>query len=118
MAKGGTLWIKRSYNFVDKDPEIDVFRTAFQKEKITENDLAVLAGLSNATVHNIFGGKTMWPRHSTFGKIAGAMGYSYGLVRDKEPDYQKVIPEATKQRLEYRRMLARRATPRRKKKAA
>jgi hypothetical protein len=34
MAKGnGSMWLTRSYNFVDKDPEIDRFRTLFQQEK-------------------------------------------------------------------------------------
>ncbi len=103
----GSLWLKRSYNFVDKDPEIDVFRTLWQKEHIKETDLAVLAGLASATVHNIFGGKTLSPRHSTFAKMAGALGYEYGLVRKQEaPDYEREIPKARVQFKEYRAMLA------------
>lgn len=63
MAKGngGTMWLRRSYNFIDKDPEIDKFRTIYQKEHIKENDLAVLAGLSASTVKNMFGGETKGP---------------------------------------------------------
>jgi hypothetical protein len=57
MAKG---WLTRSYNFIDKDPEIDNFRTLWQKDRIKENDLAVLAGLSPSTVRNMFG-KTRRP---------------------------------------------------------
>ena len=96
MAKGngGTLWLKRSYNMVDKDPEIDKFRTIYQKEHIKESDLAVLAGLASSTVTNMFGGKTRKPQHATFAKMAGAMGYAYGLQREAPPDYQSEIPKA------------------------
>jgi transcriptional regulator with XRE-family HTH domain len=94
MAKNGTLWLTRSYNFVDKDPEIDVFRTIYQKERIKENDLAVLAGLSGSTVKNMFGGTTRRPQHATFAKMAGAMGYEYGLQREKPPNYEKELPKA------------------------
>lgn len=94
----GSLWLTRSYNFIDKDPEIDRFRTLWQKEHIKESDLAVLAGLSGSTVHNMFGGKTRRPMHATFAKMAGALGYKYGLVREDTPDYEEAIPEAREQR--------------------
>jgi len=94
MAKNGTMWLTRSYNFIDKDPEIDTFRTIYQKEHIKESDLAALAGLSASTVVNMFGGKTRKPQHATFAKMAGAMGYEYGLQRDKAPNYDKEIPKA------------------------
>jgi transcriptional regulator with XRE-family HTH domain len=81
-------WLTRSYNFIDKDPEIDNFRTLWQKDRIKENDLAVLAGLSPSTVRNMFGGETRRPQHATFAKMAGAMGYSYALARDAKPDYE------------------------------
>jgi hypothetical protein len=96
MAKGngGTMWLRRSYNFIDKDPEIDKFRTIYQKEHIKETDLAVLAGLSASTVRNMFGGETKKPQHATFAKMAGAMGYKYGLQRDDAPDYASELPKA------------------------
>ncbi|HEX3338462.1 MAG TPA: helix-turn-helix transcriptional regulator [Pseudolabrys sp.] len=98
MAKvNGSLWLKRSYNFVDKDPECDVFRTLYQKQRIKETDLAVLAGLSVSTVKNLFGGKTRRPQHATFAKMAGAMGKKYGLVDDHDPDYKNQIPVAREQ---------------------
>lgn len=98
MARStGSLWLVRSYNFIDKDPECDRFRTLFQKEKIKESELAVLAGLSKQTVANMFGGKTRKPQHATFAKMAGAMGYSYTLTRDAAPNYEKEIPVAKQQ---------------------
>jgi transcriptional regulator with XRE-family HTH domain len=107
MAKtNGTLWLTRSYNFLDKDPEIDRFRTIYQKEHIKESDLAVLAGLSASTVKSMFGGKTCRPQHATFAKMAGAMGYEYGLQREKEPDYAKEIPVARDQYKTHKARLA------------
>jgi hypothetical protein len=96
MAKNGS-WLTRSYNFIDKDPEIDNFRTIWQKERIKESDLAVLAGLSASTVKNMFGGETRRPQHATFAKMASAMGYKYGLERDEKPDYESQLPEAREQ---------------------
>jgi transcriptional regulator with XRE-family HTH domain len=94
-------WLTRSYNFVTKDPEIDRFRGLWQKERIKEADLAVLAGLSASTVKNMFGGETKRPQHATFAKMAAAMGYEYGLTRGNGgPNYEKEIPIA---REEYRK---------------
>jgi transcriptional regulator with XRE-family HTH domain len=98
----GSVWLRRSYNFIDKDPEIDRFRTLWQKERIKEADLAVMAGLATTTVSNMFGGETRRPQHATFAKMAGAMGYEYGLTRKKEPDYEKEIPKAKEQFKDYR----------------
>jgi hypothetical protein len=106
MARNGTLWLTRSYNFIDKDPECDVFRTLYQKERIKESDLAVLAGLSVSTVKKMFGGETRRPQHATFAKMAGAMGYKYGLQRDEKPDYASELPVAREQFKAHKEQLA------------
>lgn len=107
MAKlNGSMWLRRSYNFIDKDPEIDKFRTIYQKEHIKEDDLAALAGLSTSTVKNMFGGETRRPQHATFAKMAAAMGYEYGLQREQRPDYVSEIPIAKEQRKAHRAALA------------
>jgi transcriptional regulator with XRE-family HTH domain len=104
MARNGS-WLTRSYNFITKDPEIDVFRTLYQKEHIKETDLAVLAGLSVSTVKNMFGGETRRPQHATFAKMAGAMGYSYGLKRDESPNYEAELPKAREEFKAYKEQL-------------
>jgi transcriptional regulator with XRE-family HTH domain len=106
MAKSNGSWLTRSYNFIDKDPESDEFRTLYQKEHIKENDLAVLAGLSVTTVKKMFGGETRQPRHSTFAKMAGAMGYKYGLQREDAPDYENELPKAREQFKAHKEQLA------------
>jgi hypothetical protein len=87
-------WLTRSFNFIDKDPEVDVMRSLYQKQRIREADLAVLAGLAVSTVKNMFGGKTRRPQHLTCCKLAGAMGKEYGLRDIRTPDYAKEIPVA------------------------
>jgi transcriptional regulator with XRE-family HTH domain len=115
----GRLWLTRSYNFIDKDPEIDRFRTLVQEDRVKENDLAVLAGLAVTTVKSMFGGATRRPQHATFAKIAGALGYEYVLTRQARPNYETEIPRAREQFNDYRALLARRrereeAKPRKK----
>lgn len=112
MARG---WLSRSYNFIDKDPEIDVFRTFWQKERLKESDLAVLAGLTLTTVKRMFGGDTRQPRHSTFAKMAGAMGASYGLHRDDKPNYETEIPKARAEFKIHREQLAKKHGKRKRK---
>jgi transcriptional regulator with XRE-family HTH domain len=107
-SNSGSLWLTRSYNFIDKDPEIDKFRTLWQKERIKEIDLADLAGLSPSTIHNMFGGQTRRPQHATFAKMAGAMGYKYDLVRDEKPNYDTEIAKAKQEKKEYMALLAKR----------
>ena len=104
----GALWLHRSYNNVEKDPEIDVFRTLYQTSHIKETDLAVLAGLSASTVQNMFGGKTRRPQHATFAKMAGALGHKYKLVPDHDVNFDKEIPKAREQFRAYQSMLAKR----------
>lgn len=103
----GSSWLTRSYNFIDKDPECDRFRTLFQKEHIKESDLAVLAGLAVSTVNKMFGGETRRPQHATFAKMAGALGFKYDLVRETRPDYDKAIPKAQAEFKDYKASLAR-----------
>ena len=106
----GSIWLSRAYNVVDRDSEIDRFQKLWQKEKLEkESELAMLAGLSPGTVSKMFGGVTRQPRHSTFGKMAGALGYHYDLVRDGDaPDYAKEIQKARAEFKMYRSTLAKR----------
>lgn len=90
-------WMGRAYRILDYDPEIDKFKTLWREEHIKQTDLAVLAGLHETTIKNMFGGthrQTKRPQHATFAKMAHAMGYEYGLTREREPDYQGELPKA------------------------
>ena len=104
----GSLWRTRVYNVIEYDPEIDRFQQLWQQEKLyREADLAMLAGISGSTVHNMFNGKTRRPQHATFAKMAGAMGFSYSLVREGDaPDYVNEIPKARAEFKSYKKALA------------
>ncbi|MCA1455905.1 helix-turn-helix transcriptional regulator [Bradyrhizobium sp. BRP22] len=104
----GTLWLRRTWREIDRDPECDRFKDLRQKERIKDADLAVLAGLAGSTVKNMFGGKTRRPQHATFAKMASALGYKYDLVRDEKPDYAAEIPKARAEYRAYRATLGKR----------
>ena len=111
MAK--SLWLMRSWHYIDRDPEIDRFQTLWRKERLKETDLAMLSGLSGSTVKNMFSaGKTRRPAHTTFSKMANALGYKYDLVQDATPDFESEIPNA---REEYKQYRAQRANKKQKK---
>jgi len=101
MAKG-ILNLRWSFNFIEKDPEIDKFRTLYQKQRIKEDDLAAIAGLATTTVKNMFGGHTRRPQHLTYSKLAAAMGHEYGLIEVQRPDYEAEIAVAKQERKEHR----------------
>jgi hypothetical protein len=119
----GILNMRWSYNNVDKDPEIDKFRTIHQKVHVKEDNLAALAGLSTSTVKNMFGGKTRRPQHLTYAKLAAAMHHEYVLqpISNGKIDYDAEIALAKEERKSFRAlMIARRerAAKRAKKKPA
>src|SRR5712664_2352471 len=106
MAKIVNGWTSRVYEEQEFDPEIDNITTIWRKDRLKDTDLAALAGLSPSTVKNLVGGQTRRPQHTTFAKMAGAMGYKYGLERDERPDYDSEIPTAREQYRAHRAQLA------------
>ena len=69
-ARGNGLY--RTYVFRDKDPVIDVLRTA--KEEATISSIAESSGVSPSTLHGWFGGKTRKPQFATVVAVARAIG--------------------------------------------
>lgn len=107
----GNLWLQRTWRTIERDPEIDRVEKYYNQEKgiSRESDLAVLAGISGSTVHNMLSGKTRRPQHATFCKIFGAMGFHYKLERDgTAPDYASEIPKARGEFKMYRAAMAKR----------
>jgi hypothetical protein len=113
----GRLWLQRAWMTIERDPEIDVVEEHWHKEKIyKESDLAVLAGISASTVHNMLNGKTRRPQHATFCKIFGAMNLRYKLERiGGAPNYAEEIPKARAEFKEYKSTLAKRKARKRPK---
>jgi transcriptional regulator with XRE-family HTH domain len=102
----GAIWLTRSYNCVEEDPECEVFRKMLRAERLKESDIAALAGVGTSTVKNLLEHETRRPLHSTFAKLAGGMGYGYQLVREIKPNFEREIPKAREERKLYRVQLA------------
>jgi transcriptional regulator with XRE-family HTH domain len=98
----GAIWLTRSYNCVEEDPECEVFRKILRAERLKESDIAALAGVGTATVSRLLEHETRRPLHSTFAKLAGGLGFEYKLVRETKPNFEREIPKAVEQRKLYR----------------
>ena len=88
----GTVMAKKmfgynSYNFIDKDPIIDVLRTIVKKDGLDYNDLARDSGVSPTTLMAWMHGLTRSPRFVTLAAVFRAAGYD--LIPSREI---KVIP--------------------------
>jgi hypothetical protein len=96
MAEGGILKLIGSYNFVEKDPAVDLFIALRRKEtKLSDDDLAVVAKLNRYTVRKLYRGDTIRPAHLTLQKLAIAMNHRWQLVPATEPlNYEVVLPKA------------------------
>jgi len=73
--------IYKSYSFRDKDPVIDRLRTIMKDEDASYADVHVASGVSLTTLYNWFDGPTQRPSHACVAAVAGALGYSFALVK-------------------------------------
>lgn len=64
----------KTYIFRDKDPVIDVLRTAKTDSKVKASTIAETSGVSPSTIHNWFMGKTRKPQFATVVAVARAIG--------------------------------------------
>lgn len=69
------LNLYKSYNFIDKDPVIDVMRNCLSDQHVAYARLAHLSGVSESTLRNWFDGKTRKPQFCTVAAVMGALGY-------------------------------------------
>lgn len=73
-GRNSVLRMYRSYNFRDKDPVIDVIRTAKDDAKLRISDLVNGSGVSATTFYNWFDGKTKRPQFATVAASCRAIG--------------------------------------------
>lgn len=69
---------ERSYNtyrFIDKDPIIDICRTARQDSGMSAMDIERASGLRAGTQKNWFEGGTRRPQYASVAAFLGACGY-------------------------------------------
>lgn len=63
-----------TYNFTEKDPVIDILRTAKKDADITDAQIARASNVSPTTLRNWFVGKTKRPQFATVAAAAVAIG--------------------------------------------
>ena len=85
------LKLYKSYNFVDKDPIIDLMRGMLNEQHMPYIKISALSGVSEGTLRNWFDGKTKRPQFATVAAVMGAMGYRMSWVQ--EAHYQEVFPK-------------------------
>jgi hypothetical protein len=86
--------ILRPYHFVDKNPVIDVIRTAIQDEGLINRlqVVADLASLSYATIDGWLNGDTRDPRHSSTMAVMISLGYeNKGWVKGRKLNLEKEL---------------------------
>jgi len=78
-----TIQIYRTYSFKDKDPAIDMLRTAIKDEGATYKEIHETSDVSVSSLKGWFDGKTRRPHHATMAAVAGALGYDFKLVKQR-----------------------------------
>jgi transcriptional regulator with XRE-family HTH domain len=85
----------KSYSFVDKDPIIDEIRTVVEDSGFSYKQIEDESGVSWATLHAWFNGKTRRPQAATLNAVARALGYKLGFVPYKEAAVAKQPPASS-----------------------
>jgi hypothetical protein len=88
------LRILRTYRYIDKNPVIDVMRTALQDvgigvEKRRLRIAAEISGLSHSCLEALFHGETRNPQHRTVMGLMTSIGYKESWTVEKEIDIDK-----------------------------
>ena len=75
-----TIQVYKSYNFKNKDPVIDILRTAVQKSGLSYNEIQELSGVHRQTMNEWFNGETRRPKFASVQAVAHALGLEFRLV--------------------------------------
>lgn len=62
------------YRFIDKDPAIDVVRTAYYDAGVSIDSVAAEARVSRTTIYNWLYGRVRRPQRWTVERVLGALG--------------------------------------------
>lgn len=88
----------RTYRYINKNPVIDVARTAIQDTNLYNKQgikiVATLATLSKATLDGWFYGDTRSPRHDSIAAVMTALGYVNEWKKDRKLNVEEELPLA------------------------
>lgn len=84
MSRRTPIGVYKTYMFRDKDPAIDLLRTALKDNEMSYKDVEVAGGPKAATLYNWFHGETRRPMHSAMKAAWRAIpGHDYGPIYPK-----------------------------------
>ena len=83
----------KTYQFVDHDPAIDLFRGALTQSGLSANLAASLSGVSKGAIHNWLKGKTKRPQFATLNAAAVAVGYEFRFAPTVPSGFVAVPPK-------------------------
>lgn len=88
--------ILRPYHFVDKNPIIDVMRSAVKEQGLIKklDIVADLASLSRSTPKGWFDGEVRDPRHSSIMAVMLSLGYTNEWRKARSLDVEKELKVA------------------------
>lgn len=88
MAKLARVSIRRTYNWIDKDPVVDKIMALANKMGLRGQyyKMALLTGMSPSTFANWDKGATKRPQHASIASLVEALGHKYEIV-DAGDDY-------------------------------
>lgn len=103
MAK---VRVYRTYNFIDKDPIIDISRTILQQVLGSDRFItkaARLSGVSRSALSNWYEGSTRRPQYATVAAVLSSVGYDLtprkdGPKIDEEAELKKAMDWIAKKR--------------------
>lgn len=95
----GYLKPYRSYVFRDKDPVIDILRTAVEDSGMTYVAISAESGVAAGTLTSWFSGATKRPQFATVNAVARGLGKEFVLVDRKHivrrpPQHLKIVRSA------------------------
>jgi len=82
MAKRSVLKLYKSYMFRQKDPAIDLVRTAVADSEMSHTEIHNKSGVSIGAINGWFYGETKRPQHCTLEAVARACGKKF-VLQDK-----------------------------------
>lgn len=86
----------KSYNFIDKDPVIDIVRGIVEESGLSYDKVSGESDVSTTTLRGWFDGQTKRPQYATVAAVLGGLGYE--LLVHKRGVTANVVPIHTRRR--------------------
>jgi transcriptional regulator with XRE-family HTH domain len=95
-----TINVYKSYNFVDKDPIIDILRTLIKDQDMDFKKISEASGVSQTTLTAWFYKLTRRPHFASVNAVFRALGYD---LKPIQGEITAVVPKPTKTRTKIKK---------------